>query len=213
MSIQHPYAVMVRVMGITRLVGFFGVLALFAACGTDVPASAQPNTATSMLALPNAPASGSADTPINTPTSRTTPTPISLQAPACTLPPSQFTKVEAPFSVDPETPGTSIPRGSTIYHWANGITEVDGPNGDCMLVANDSDAPRIGLPSGSYNPATLDLALPGGKIQIQKSVETTKDGTENITRYYMGDTVIVTKVYTTADYAYASGQPTRTPPH
>ncbi len=49
--------------------------------------------------------------------------------------PPKFTKIDAPLTLNGTEPGTDIPRGSVVYHWANGITEVYGPNNKRIFIA------------------------------------------------------------------------------
>jgi hypothetical protein len=77
----------------------------------------------------------------------TAPVTLALQRP----PVDDFVKVQAPFILgSPHTPLPTdpsksvgifvIPYGSVIYHWANGITEVFGPDEKRILIAKDSEA-------------------------------------------------------------------------
>jgi hypothetical protein len=49
---------------------------------------------------------------------------------------------------------TYIPYGSIIYHWANGIAEVFGPDGRRILIAKDSEATQMPVPAGVIAPVT-----------------------------------------------------------
>ena len=75
----------------------------------------------------------------------------------------EFTKVTAPFTIDPEQEGFRIPQGSVIYHWANGITEVYGPDNTRILIARDAEATQIPAPGGPA-PATYVYYGPNGTI-------------------------------------------------
>ena len=79
-----------------------------------------------------------------------------------------FTKVTEPFSVDPEVSyGFHIPQGSVIYHWADGITEVYGPDNKRILITKDSLATyqHPGPPGGPFeSPTTRGYQLPSGTI-------------------------------------------------
>jgi hypothetical protein len=80
-------------------------------------------------------------------TTTTAPITLDLQRP----PTNDFVKILAPFILGsshtplPTDPTQRagifvIPFGSVIYHWANGITEVSGPDGKRVLIAKDSEA-------------------------------------------------------------------------
>ena len=84
----------------------------------------------------------------------------------CQQQPSQeleFTKVTEPFCVDPEASyGFHIPQGSVIYHWANGITEVYGPDNTRILITKDSLV--MHNPPGGPKPTTRTYYVPDGSI-------------------------------------------------
>ena len=62
-----------------------------------------------------------------------------------------FTRVTEGFCVDPEYQyGFHIPQGSVVYHWANGITEVYGPDNKRILITKDSLV--MGTPPGGPAP-------------------------------------------------------------
>jgi hypothetical protein len=84
-----------------------------------------------------------------------------------------FTKVTAPLSIDPEDQyGFHIPQGSTVYHWANGITEVYGPDNKRILITKDSlvnyahptpqPAPGTNAPPVSPSPTSRGYQVPNG---------------------------------------------------
>ncbi len=84
-----------------------------------------------------------------------------------------FTKVTSMLSVDPEDEyGFQIPQGSTIYHWANGITEVYGPDNQRVLITKDSlvnyahptpqPAPGTSAPPPSPSPTSHGYQVPNG---------------------------------------------------
>lgn len=87
----------------------------------------------------------------------------------CQQQPSQeleFTKVTEGFQVDPEASYSfHIPQGSVIYHWANGITEVYGPDNTRILIARDSEATQIPAPGGPA-PATHVYYGPSGTVDV-----------------------------------------------
>lgn len=117
----------------------------------------------------------------------------------CQQQPSQelkFTKVTEPFSVDPEASyGFHIPQGSVIYHWANGITEVYGPDSTRILIARDSEATQIPAPGGPA-PATYVYYGPNGTIDDW-------DESTNTMRIYLEDgalTLILTIIEKDENY-------------
>jgi hypothetical protein len=74
---------------------------------------------------------------------------------------------DLPFSpsVQQLRPPMYIPVGSIVYHWANGITEVFGPNGKRIFIARDSEAveiPSPGPPGHTIPRATQVLEVPNG---------------------------------------------------
>ena len=81
-----------------------------------------------------------------------------------------FTKVTEPFSVDPEAQGGfHIPQGSVIYHWANGITEVYGPDNKRILITKDSlvKYSHPGPPGGPFeSPTTRGYYGPSGTVDV-----------------------------------------------
>jgi hypothetical protein len=81
-----------------------------------------------------------------------------------------FAEVTGPFSLVPdETGGTSIPYGSVITHWRNGITEVTGLDNKRILVAMDSDAATVTLDTGEIRRVTFMYQLPQGTTAIPNS--------------------------------------------
>jgi len=107
-----------------------------------------------------------------------------------------FTKVTEPFCVDPEEQhGFHIPQGSVIYHWANGLTEVYGPDNKRILIAKDSLV--MGTPPGGPAPTTRIYYLPNGA-----SVDTDESG--KITRNYLDDTLILTIIEKDENYPVIS---------
>jgi len=110
----------------------------------------------------------------------------------CQQQPSQelkFTKVTAPLSVNPEDPyGFHIPQGSVVYHWANGITEVYGPDNTRILIAKDSEATMI-----RHQPATRTYHVPNGTWGGP-------DESGKINRNYLDDTLILTIIEKDENY-------------
>ena len=107
-----------------------------------------------------------------------------------------FTKVTADFTVDPEASyGFHIPQGSVIYHWANGITEVYGPDNKRILITKDSLV--MHTPPGGPAPTTRIYQLPNGA-----SVDTDESG--KITRNYLDDTLILTIIEKDENYPVIS---------
>jgi hypothetical protein len=106
----------------------------------------------------------------------------------------EFQKITASLSlIQDDEYGTIIPYGSVIYHWANGITEVYGPDNTRILIAKDSEAAQLRTPAGWTEPATLGLGVPSGTNCV-----TSDDG--NITWFFLGDTLIGTKMYKSENF-------------
>lgn len=117
--------------------------------------------------------------------------------------PPQFTKINAPLTLDGTKPGTDIPRGSVVYHWANGITEVYGPDKELVFIAKDSEAAMLPHPTppgqvASPNPATHAYQVPSG-TSIRDDV---KEGNDTVTRMYLGNRLILTVIKKAEDYKY-----------
>ncbi len=117
--------------------------------------------------------------------------------------PPQFTKIDAPLTLDGTKPGTDIPFGSVVYHWANGITEVYGPNNNRIFIAKDSEAADIPHPTppgstGGPSPATHMYQVPSGTSISNEEVV----GTDNVTKMYLGNTLILTIIEKSEDYEY-----------
>ncbi len=116
--------------------------------------------------------------------------------------PPQFTKITAPLTLDGTKPGTDIPRGSVVYHWANGITEVYGPDNKRIFIAKDSEAATLPHPSGPKGPfessATYIYQVPDGtSIRDDGTM-----GSDNVIKMYLGDTLILTIIEKAEDYKY-----------
>lgn len=117
--------------------------------------------------------------------------------------PPQFTKIEAPLTLDGTKPGTDIPRGSVVYHWANGITEVYGPDNKRIFIAKDSEAAEVTHPTpsgggGRPSPATYMYQVPSG-TSITGDI---KEGNDTITKMYLNNRLILTVVKKSEDYEY-----------
>jgi len=114
----------------------------------------------------------------------------------CQQQPSQelkFTKVTEPFSVDPEASyGFHIPQGSVIYHWANGITEVYGPDNARILIARDSEATQIPAPGGPALATHVYYGPSGTRHDWDES--------GNICRIYLDDALILTIIEKDENY-------------
>ena len=112
-----------------------------------------------------------------------------------------FTKVTEPFCVDPEEQhGFHIPQGSVIYHWANGITEVYGPDNKRILITKDSlvTTPVPGPPGGPFeSPTTRGYQVPNGTWGGP-------DESGKIDREYLDDTLILTIVEKDENYSLIS---------
>jgi hypothetical protein len=80
-----------------------------------------------------------------------------------------------------------------IYHYANGITEVIGPDKQRILVALDADAAPITTSKGEVKPATWIYRLPEG------TTASVGEGNSKTTNMYLNGNLILTIVLTT-DY-------------
>jgi hypothetical protein len=81
-----------------------------------------------------------------------------------------YTKIQDGFTVDPSQHGVSIAQGSTIYHLANGVTDVYSVNGEFELEAMDSEANTVSTPDG-LEKATFVYNVPSGShITAQRNV-------------------------------------------
>jgi len=109
-----------------------------------------------------------------------------------------FTKVTSMFSVDPEDEhGFQIPQGSTIYHWANGITEVYGPDNQRILITKDSlvnyshptpqPAPGTSSPPRSPSPTSHGYQVPNNS-----TIDSSEGDT--IIRVYSADGTLILTV-------------------
>ena len=82
-----------------------------------------------------------------------------------------FAVITASLSLDKEGNNTYIPHGSVIYHWANGITEVYGPDNSRLFIARDSEAASMAA-SGGFRPASRTLQVPDGAIVADQDSNT-----------------------------------------
>ena len=104
----------------------------------------------------------------------------------------EFQKITESLSlIQDDEYGTIIPYGSVIYHWANGITEVYGPDTTRIFIAKDSEASKVETPAGWTVPATQCLGLPSGTYPFTCSSE--YDG-GTITLYFLDDKLIGTEI-------------------
>jgi len=87
-----------------------------------------------------------------------------------------------PFSVDPNTQGFNIPKGSLIFHHSNGTTQVLGPGN--VLIANliDANTATIHTPSGEAHvsdyydiPSGSFIDSTGNTTHIYDSNKATKE--------------------------------------
>ena len=96
----------------------------------------------------------------------------------------EYVIVTAPFTVSDEQDGYRIPQGSVIYHLANGITEVYGPDGELILKAVDYEASLVPTPGGLRR-ATHVFHVPNG---------THISGEGNVQEFHLEGTLILTVV-------------------
>ena len=102
-----------------------------------------------------------------------------------------FAVITAPLSHNQGDNTTYIPHGSVIYHWANGITEVYGPDNNRLFIARDSEATSVVAPGGS-KPATRTFQVPDGAIIAQED--------SNITKITLDDVLILTIIEKSEDF-------------
>jgi rhodanese-related sulfurtransferase len=103
------------------------------------------------------------------------------------LPDSLFTKITGSFNLVPNvTNGTPLATGSVITHWANGITEITGPDNKRVMLVRDSDAPTQTVSSGE-KPVTWIYSLPSGT-----TVATNTD--PGVTKFVLNTQVILTVI-------------------
>jgi len=113
-----------------------------------------------------------------------------------------FTKITEALTLNADEPGTHIPWGSVIFQWANGITELDGPDGTLIFLAKDSEAAILPHPSGlgmpGESPATHIIGVPSG------THITNDPNNADITRHYLDGELILTLAKMSEDYPYPS---------
>ena len=102
-----------------------------------------------------------------------------------------FAVITAPLSLNKGDNAIHIPHGSVIYHWANGITEVYGPDNNRLFIARDSEATSVGAPGG-FKPATQVHHVPDGSLISEED--------SNITKIYLDDALILTVIKKPEDF-------------
>ncbi|GAH34060.1 unnamed protein product, partial [marine sediment metagenome] len=128
----------------------------------------------------------------------------SLLLPPCAL--RVYKKITAPLSLNKgEENATVIPYGSVIYHWANGITEVYGPDNERIFIARDSEATMIAAPGG-LKPATHICHVPSGALVDEAGLPPPWDESSKITKVYLKDEgKILTIIEKSEDFVAVSG--------
>jgi len=58
-----------------------------------------------------------------------------------------YTEVTLPLSTETVADVHTIPRGSVVYHFDDGTTEIYGPNNEFILAARDSEAAVVPVPT------------------------------------------------------------------
>jgi len=118
----------------------------------------------------------------------------------------EYKKVTAPLSLyyDKEENATVILFGSVIYHWANGITEVYGPDNKRIFIARDSEATMIAAPGG-LKPATHIYYIPSGALVDEAGLPPPSDEGSKITKVYLGGRKILTVIEKSEDFVAVSG--------
>ena len=112
-----------------------------------------------------------------------------------------YTEVTLPLSTETVADVHTIPRGSVIYHFDDGTTEIYGPNNEFILAARDSEAALIPAPGGPAR-ATYVYQIPNGS----------RIDTEGDTTYvYEGETCILT-VVNQSEASITKGSRTLPPP-
>ena len=101
-----------------------------------------------------------------------------------------FAVINTPLSLNKGDNATYIPHGSVIYHWADGITEVYGPDNNRLFTARDSEATSVGAPGG-FKPATRVYHVPDGSRILED---------DGITRIYLDDSLILTVIEKSEDF-------------
>ena len=106
-----------------------------------------------------------------------------------TLPEGVITKIIRPFTLTGDgVHGTPVPNGSVITHWANGITEVTGPDNKRIILAKDTEAPLVIMGSGTSKPATWVYIMPKGVIVPPAGAD------KNITKMMLDGKLILTVI-------------------
>jgi hypothetical protein len=139
-----------------------GILFVPVSCSRPVTSTAETPTT----------APGQSQTPIPAQNPTQSPSPTSAAAPTPTHPPFPsspvFTKITESLTLNEEGPGTHIPYGSVIYHWANGITEAYDADNNLIFIAKDSETAMLPHPSGPQgpyeSPATRIIEVPNGAL-------------------------------------------------
>ena len=121
----------------------------------------------------------------------------------------EYERVTAPLSLyyDKEENATVILYGSVIYHWANGITEVYGPDNNRIFIARDSEATMIATPEG-LKPATHIYHIPSGALVDEAGLPPPSDAGSKITKVYRDGTktlTILTIIEKSEDFVAVSG--------
>jgi hypothetical protein len=128
------------------------------------------------------------------------------ETPVLQRPPvDEYVKVTASFAVSetpkpPQTehqngPATYIQYGSIIYYWANGITEVFGPDGKRILIAKDSEATHEPVPAGVIAPVTHIISMPN-----DGSGTRSEEGSLTIEKHYLDSVLILTIIDSKDNY-------------
>ena len=132
------------------------------------------------------------------PVIKTTAQPTGQTTQTTTQPTTQFIQITLPLTlINSDANGTHIPNGSTIYHWANGITEVDLLDGSRFFVSRDSEAVMATSTSGQSLPATWVYHLPDGTITSTAAAE---GDSKSITKMYLNGNLILTVIVKSGDF-------------
>lgn len=95
-----------------------------------------------------------------------------------------YTEVTFPLSTETGARLHTIPRGSVVYHFDDGTTEIYGPNNEFILAARDSEAAVVPVPGG-----------PARATHVYQTPNGSHIDTEGDTTYvYEGETCILTVV-------------------
>jgi len=105
-----------------------------------------------------------------------------------------LTVVTSPFTLIPgDISGTPLSHGSVIYHWANGVTEVVGPDKQPILIALDSEAAKSETSTG-VKAVTWLYRVPTG-------TEARLGDTSGTTGFYLDGKLILTVVLKNESFA------------